>query len=193
MKCIILVTLIKYWLSSPLGAIKWNLKSVRKRPSHSSTCFCIWQSLSQLGLSLFGSGSAMSVLVPDHPNKKAFLLSPLKSHSPSKGEGRPCLPHPWIVLELGVRGSKAMTFRGNSNVIPAFSPVRRHTLLHSAYSVLTVAKKSSSRRLICANGIILWQMEMICSKQHPTPIGKWSSYMCEFIISAGAMRNWAMT
>jgi len=43
---------------------------------------------------LFGSGSAMSVLASHHSNKKAFLLSALKSYSPSKGEGRPCLPHP---------------------------------------------------------------------------------------------------
>ena len=81
----------------------------------------------------------------------------------------------------------------SSSAIRSSSPVRRHTLLHCAYSMLTVAKKSSSRRLIFANGIILWQMEMICSKQHPTLIGKWSSYMCEFIISVGAKQNWAMT
>lgn len=115
-------------------------------------------------------GYVCACITPPHQES----IPPLSSEEPQplKRRRKSLFVPSLNCLEFGVRGSKAMTFRGNSNVIPVFSPVRRHTLLHSAYSVLTVAKKSSSRRLICANGIILWQMEMICSKQHPTPIGK---------------------
>lgn len=90
--------------------------------------------------------------------KDLFTLSSLLSLF---SVGKDASPYP----ELWLSG------RSRSQMIPFSSPVRQHTLLHCAHSVLTLAEEPSSRRSIFANGIILWQMEIVCSKQHPTPIG----------------------
>lgn len=175
MKWIALFTVIKYELYPFLGAIKL-LKSHLKEVISQQ---CLLQHLTKfitLETELFRRGliSCLHCTIPicgcvttlrpaelqplATRRKELFTLSFLLSPASVWRDASP-------YSKLWLSGDS------RSNMVPFSSSAGQHTLLHSVYSVLSLGEKPSSRRSIFANGIILWQMEMVCSKQHPTLIG----------------------
>lgn len=176
MKWIVLFTVIKYELNHFLGPVKL-FKSLLIEVISQQWLLQPLTELITLEAELFRSGLTLCfhstiptcgcLTTPLRPaelqllaTRRKDLFSPCLLLSPAS-VWRDASPY----AELWLSGDS------RNNMIPFSSPVRQHTLLHCAYNAPPLAEKPSCRRSVFENGIILWQMEMVCSKQHPTPTG----------------------
>lgn len=175
MKWIVLFTVTTYELNPFLGAVelfKSHLKEVISQQ-------CLLQHLTEfitLETEFFRSGLIL-YLHCTIPTRGCFIALRPAELQPLATRRKDLFTLPFLLCPASVWKDASpypeLWFCGDSrsNMIPFSSSVGQHTLLHCAYNVLTLSEKLSSRRSIFANGIILWQMEMVCSKQHPTLIG----------------------